>query len=132
MTRRPCAQCGKNRALHLFASDRARKCSDCLKANRKRAARRRHVLETYGLSETDLARLLEYQGKVCAICQGERPYELNVDHDHETGHVRGLLCRRCNKVLRDVRDCRSILLRAADYLDWTPADLLGIEAKVDR
>lgn len=127
--RRPCVQCGRNRAERFFAGPRARKCADCLKANRRASARRRHVETTYGLTEDQTERLLEFQLNACAICEGSRSYALNVDHDHETGLVRGLLCRRCNKVLRDVRDNRAILLRAADYLDWTPADLLGIEAR---
>ena len=74
--------------------------------------------------------MLEYQGGVCAICHDDRSYNLNVDHDHEGGMVRGLLCRRCNRILMYATDRRDIFLRAAEYLDWTPADMLGIEARV--
>jgi Recombination endonuclease VII len=44
--------------------------------------------------------LFEAQGGVCAIC-GKPPGEraLHVDHDHETGQVRGLLCYSCNTKL---------------------------------
>lgn len=43
--------------------------------------------------------LFEKQGGRCAVCdrpQSELPNALAVDHDHVTGKVRGLLCRRCN------------------------------------
>jgi hypothetical protein len=39
-----------------------------------------------------------------------------VDHDHATGAIRGLLCRRCNDVLGKVDDDREILRRAMTYL----------------
>lgn len=56
----------------------------------------------------------------CAIC-GQVPEEngrqrLCVDHDHETGAVRGLLCHRCNVMLGWARDNSKILERAARYL----------------
>lgn len=69
---------------------------------------RRHLLSfKYGLTEADFDRMLSAQGGVCAICQQpERttkrnglPAPLSVDHDHVTGAVRGLLCRRCNGAL---------------------------------
>lgn len=52
----------------------------------------------YGITLEDYEALLVKQNGVCAICEeecktGER---LSVDHDHETGAVRGLLCRACN------------------------------------
>lgn len=39
-----------------------------------------------------------------------------VDHDHKTGKVRGLLCRRCNDFLGKVKDNRDILRRLEEYL----------------
>jgi hypothetical protein len=128
LTRRPCAQCGRNRAERFYSSARAKKCADCLKANRRATARRRHVSTTYGLTLEDHDRLLDFQANACAICEGERPYALNVDHDHDTGLVRGLLCRRCNKLLRDVRDDARLLENAVAYLALPPVWSLGIKA----
>lgn len=129
MNRRPCQTCGKNRAERFFVSERGRICVDCQRKRRRTTSRSRHVVNTYGLLPTEHDDLLEHQGGVCAICDKPRPYELNVDHDHVTGYVRGLLCRRCNKLLRDVRDDRAVLRMAANYLDQPPARILGIAAR---
>lgn len=63
--------------------------------------------------------LLELQGsEVCAICS-ESPSagkRLQVDHDHDTDEIRGLLCARCNRMLGQAGDTEKLLLRAIDYL----------------
>lgn len=63
-------------------------------------------------------RRLNEQGGGCAIC-GEFPTEkkLAVDHDHETGRVRGLLCMRCNTALGHFEDSITLLEAAIDYLE---------------
>lgn len=80
--------------------------------------------KTYGITPADYKRLLLIQGGVCAICRqdetrtiktGERR-PLTVDHDHETGSVRGLLCSLCNTALGSFRDDAEILAAAIDYL----------------
>jgi len=54
--------------------------------------------KNYGITQTEYNRMLEQQHSRCAIC--ERPFSPrlrpNVDHDHRTGRVRGLLCHPCN------------------------------------
>lgn len=129
MKRRPCAQCERNRAERFFVSPRGKVCADCQRQNRRATARRSHVERTYGLTAEQHQRLLEFQGGACAICQGTRPYQLAVDHDHDTGRVRGLLCKRCNRLLRDVRDNRATLRGAVEYLVLPPAVQLAIEAR---
>jgi hypothetical protein len=54
-------------------------------------------LRRYEITLDDYERMLEEQNGVCKIC-GNPPleHELAVDHDHETGYVRGLLCVPCN------------------------------------
>jgi hypothetical protein len=76
------------------------------------------------LSAEDHAALVELQGGVCAICGGKRTYALNVDHDHATGAVRGLLCRADNKLLAIVRDDIERLQAAVEYLRQPPAAVL--------
>ncbi|GAB2742231.1 endonuclease domain-containing protein [Kitasatospora kifunensis] len=46
-----------------------------------------------------------------------------MDHDHETGRVRGILCFACNAAPGQMRDRPDALRRAADYLEgivWKP------------
>lgn len=73
------------------------------KAKEKARADRTHdkyVQRTYGLAEGDYGRLLEAQEGRCAVCRkAARGRRLAVDHDHETGAVRALLCYRCNQYL---------------------------------
>jgi len=99
-----CMQCGHNPPRNGLTT--CRPCADKRShqhgENRGRS-RRRHLAQQYGLSLDDYDRMLGEQGGVCAICdQPEtRRYRgkitnLVVDHDHETGKVRGLLCSRCN------------------------------------
>ena len=63
--------------------------------------------------------MLEAQDGVCAIC-GKTPQQnikrLYVDHDHETGDVRGLLCQQCNIGLGAFRDDKAVLHKAIKYL----------------
>ena len=59
--------------------------------------------------------MLEAQGGLCAICE-EAPAD-HVDHDHETGAVRALLCFNCNGGLGQFRDDATVLRAAADYVE---------------
>ena len=72
--------------------------------------------------------LLELQGGHCACCP-RRPGKnrLHVDHDHQTGEVRGLLCWRCNIALRPYVTSELAAAWAA-YLNSPPARPLGLRA----
>lgn len=56
------------------------------------------------------------QGGVCAVCFDPLGPDAHVDHDHESGLVRGLLCRSCNLGLGNFKDDPVRLAAAADYL----------------
>jgi hypothetical protein len=74
-----------------------------------------YVLRTrYGIGAADYMALLEKQGGICPIC-GEPPRLPSVDHDHDTGLVRGILCRTCNSAL-GVLDTVERLRAAMAYL----------------
>lgn len=63
--------------------------------------------------------LLNIQNYSCAICsihQQKLKRMLNVDHDHITGKVRGLLCDACNRALGYFKDSEIILNNAKNYL----------------
>src|ERR1017187_7428681 len=71
-----------------------------------RVVRRANLKSKFGITETDYDEMLEQQDGVCAACGKEETHRnqygvcsLAVDHDHETGVVRGLLCGRCNRAL---------------------------------
>lgn len=84
--------------------------------------------KNYDISLEEYEAILAAQGGVCGGCRQPRSYNLQVDHDHaverERGvraSIRGLLCRRCNKVARDVRDSVAALLGLAAFLENPPA-----------
>lgn len=60
------------------------------------------------------------QGGVCAICRQpertERNRLLTIDHDHETGQVRALLCSQCNRAIGLLQDDPAVIRAAADYV----------------
>lgn len=76
---------------------------------------------TFGISLTEYQQMLARQNGVCAICAGgpKGKKRLSVDHNHETGKVRGLLCGNCNSVLGFVNDDPDLLLKAICYLKST-------------
>ena len=123
--RRACTKCGKNRATKFYVSDRGRVCSFCRRRRTQHASRDVRLMESYGITEADYQALLQAQGGVCAICQGKRPGNLDVDHDHALEKaglpprecVRGLLCKRCNRrLLPAAGDSISRLFCAIEYL----------------
>lgn len=88
-------------------------CKEC----RRRRNRREKLARRYGLTEKGYATLREKQDGACAICRRACPLgRLSVDHDHATGSVRGLLCRRCNAGLGNFDDSPEQLTRALAYL----------------
>ena len=91
-----------------------------LSPDKKKEFGRRVNLWKHGLSIADYDELLEKQDGVCAICGKPETYKENqnlaVDHDHETGRVRGLLCRKCNLGIGQLQDDPSLLWKALEYL----------------
>ena len=63
--------------------------------------------------------MLSEQDGVCALCHKPDPTgrRLSVDHDHDTGRVRGLLCIRCNNALRTLGDSESTLRTVLRYVE---------------
>jgi hypothetical protein len=69
----------------------------------------------YGISSEAQEQLLQEQRGVCAICGLDKP--LGIDHDHDTGIVRGWLCYSCNTILGHAADDPERLRKAAQYLE---------------
>jgi len=74
---------------------------------------------TYGIDLYEYEEMLAFQQHVCAICNKTEPTEgrqLAVDHCHDTGEVRGLLCGKCNKAIGLLNDDINLIRDAAKYL----------------
>ena len=78
------------------------------------------ALKRYGLTLDDFDALVSSQDGKCAICEEELVFGVTgggaVDHDHETGKVRGLLCRLCNVGVGHFRENTRLLAKAITYL----------------
>ena len=91
-------------------------------AAHREESRGRRLMRAYGLTTEAYESLLAGQDGRCAICQrgdpgGRRGW--NIDHDHDTGAVRGILCCGCNRMLGGARDEVETLAAAIDYLRET-------------
>lgn len=87
----------------------------------KKLNRNRGLRFNYGITVEDYDRMSAEQDHACAICGAEAWMEqygvLHVDHDHETGAIRGLLCSKCNTGLGLFSDASNRLRAAAKYLE---------------
>lgn len=75
-------------------------------------------IRMYGIDVPDYERMLEEQGGGCYIC-GRKPdgkRALDIDHDHSTGKVRGLLCSRHNRALGFFNDDIRLIVKLLEYL----------------
>lgn len=82
-------------------------------------AREKSLKKWYGITLADYNQMFADQNGFCLICgvhQSQVKKTFCVDHDHETGEIRGLLCDQCNKGLGQFEDNPSLLQRAIDYL----------------
>lgn len=97
-------------------------CKDChSKTTYRDHIRKLRLWKSYGLTEGDYERMLKGQGGKCAICGRVPEYrKLSVDHNHETGQVRGLLCDHCNHFEGWFRVHREKVLK---YLDLHAQEL---------
>ena len=93
--------------------------SSCKECTSQRQ-RRDHLKRSYDLTEDEVTKLVVRQDGQCAICRSAPA--IHIDHDHETGAVRGMLCFRCNAALGQLGDDPGVLVRAARYL-LTAAEL---------
>lgn len=105
-----CSKCGEMRKVGQECKE-CRKKYDSVKAyylaNRKKIKQRR-ILATYGLTWDEYTDMLNATGGICPICNVPFAVEFErrvngrsacVDHDHETGKVRGIICGRCNMAI---------------------------------
>lgn len=84
-----------------------------------------NLRKMYGITISDYEMMVEQQKNLCAICfqpetsihpRTKEIKKLSVDHNHDTGKVRGLLCTRCNCMIGYARESEILLSKAIKYL----------------
>ncbi len=127
-----CTKCGFTKPSYEFGTDKrspdwmdaeCRECDRGYSAKFSHHNRRWHLRKKYGLTEEQAADILRSQDGRCAICSIEisftasrdKPNHANIDHDHASGKVRGILCRDCNFRLGTVEK-KDFLEKALTYL----------------
>ena len=84
--------------------------------------RNRMLIRTYGITLEQYADMFQSQGLRCAICNTEDPGKKGVfpvDHDHNSGKIRGILCTNCNTGLGRFKDNIAFLESVSAYLRRT-------------
>jgi hypothetical protein len=136
--RKICSACRNDLPLNAFNKNRAFKdglanqCRDCLNESRRKwreahpdRHKARHVKNRYGIALDEYEAMAQRANGKCPICKEPPPppfKAFDLDHDHETGKVRGLLCRPCNLALGGARDNPTILRALADYIEYHRAN----------
>lgn len=96
------------------ANDRPRgsklECRQC-----RETTRRNNLIRGYGIVPKEFDSILQTQDGKCAICSKIMPKPC-IDHDHETGRVRGILCVQCNATIGMAKESIEILSSAINYL----------------
>lgn len=80
---------------------------------------RQYRVKKYGITSEQYEMMLEEQNYQCPICErafGETGEQAAIDHDHETGAVRGLLCKQCNLGIGNLQDDVTRVRNALQYL----------------
>lgn len=131
-----CKKCGELKPLSEYSFKRPKnrkpglqpRCKTCAAQdtkewNIKNEHRRRelYLQRTYGISENEYNAMLLNQNNSCLLCRTEfsDTWGANapvVDHCHNTGKVRGILCNECNRGLGYFHDNIKALENAVDYL----------------
>ncbi len=106
--------CKPCKASYMREHNRRRTSEDNMRYNLARS------LRLHGMTIAEYEAMLVEQGGGCTICgsiePGQNAKRLLIDHCHETGRIRGLLCSSCNRGLGYFGDDPERLSRAARYL----------------
>lgn len=136
MDTKNCTKCFENMELEKFQKDHRYSdgysswCKSCKNelsaryqkqwaANNREAAKSIQLKTRYGIDLKRYNEILEIQNFSCAICkkhESEFGRKLSVDHCHDTGVIRGLLCGNCNTAIGKLKDNKQLLNNAIDYL----------------
>ena len=100
-----------------YAEKNKERCKEYYSKNKDKAFER-YLKNTYQMSIEEYETSLKNQSEVCAICKSKcvSGRKLAVDHNHDTGQIRGLLCCKCNRGLGNFNDNFDLLEQAVLYL----------------
>lgn len=135
---KPCIRCGEHKGASEFAPSNhtldgwAQRCAACraeleaasdirrrLRKPTPEKARLKQIKYKYGVTEAQFLSMMLAQASACGICK--TPFVetrgVCVDHCHETGKIRGLLCHPCNTAIGFLKDSPTICRLAAEHLE---------------
>ena len=129
-----CSGCGEENPAAEFPKNRSTKsgwhveCKKCHNSRKRNLVNRKyggstrhyHLRQKYGIGVDEVAAIADAQDGLCAICRAAPASQ--VDHDHESGVVRGVLCLECNAGLGAFGDDERLLFAAVDYLHPLPVE----------
>lgn len=144
---RTCTKCKRIRkAKHFYKRPNTSTglhswCIDCCKTAVSAATKKRREdpnyrlaesLKKYGLTVDEYHSILASQKGRCYVCL-KKPEDkrLVVDHNHDTGEVRGLLCHRCNSALGMLSDMAWRVRRLYHYLEVSDEQAIASEVTTD-
>lgn len=104
-----CSKAQKPRSARYYIAHRAR----VILSSAKTAAKK-GLFAPPLITEQELERQLADPNRECGVCGCKE--QLHLDHDHETGEVRGWLCGKCNRGIGLLMDSSALLERAAAWL----------------
>jgi len=103
-----CKECDKKRVSETYWKDPS-------------VYQNNHLKRNYGITLNEYNQMLVEQGHRCKTCgttePGGKHGKFMVDHSHNNGEVRGLLCKSCNIALGEIKDNRQTLLNMLEYLE---------------
>jgi hypothetical protein len=103
--RRECGECTRKKNLHSWHKKTPEQKRD------------KQLRFKYGINTEKFNRFLAQQSGGCCICGKEIDRKGGVDHDHNTGKIRGILCSHCNAAIGHMNDDVSLLRRAITYIE---------------
>jgi len=107
-----CKECSKNQSKSYYQNnkEKAKESQKTWVGKNKDKVAFIKAKSNYGISKEEYDSL----NKVCVICGSID--NLGIDHSHQSGRIRGMLCANCNKGLGFFKDDPTLLLRASDYI----------------
>lgn len=132
---RVCSACGENKPISEFYKSSGRyyqrECKECTRIRKrkwyqtekgKRSSANTKLKRRFGITLEEYEAMVEKAGGKCEICGTALSYNdhrLVVDHDHENGGIRGILCKACNLGIGNLQHDVNLLYKAIQYLETT-------------